>query len=256
MSDPITRPRLVAVLITCLAMIPGLAGAAEIHVAVASNFTHAMQDIVARYEKTSDNEVTLAFGSTGKHYSQIVNGAPFDAFFAADVKRPRKLESGGHIVKGSRFTYAQGRIVFWSKDTDAFDGGREALKGDGIQRLAIANPRLAPYGLAARQTLEALGEWQRLQPKVVMGENIAQTYHFVASGNAPVGFVALSQVIGPDGGVSGSHWVVPESLYEPIRQQAVILKDGLAVRDFIDFVHGPEAGAIIERYGYRRPAAE
>ncbi len=230
--------------------------AAEIRVAVASNFTNAMRDIVARYEAASDNEVVLAFGSTGKHYAQIVNGAPFDAFFAADVARPRRLEAEGHIVDGSRFTYARGRIVLWSAEARAFTDPEETLRSAGLSRLAVANPRLAPYGLAAKQTLTKLGLWRNLQGRIVMGENIGQTYQFVASGNAPLGFVALSQVRAPATGIAGSHWIVPESYHSPIRQQAVALADRPAVTDFLDFVRGEAAAGVIRGYGYAIPGHE
>ncbi|WP_435104820.1 molybdate ABC transporter substrate-binding protein [Arhodomonas sp. AD133] len=230
--------------------------AAEIRIAVASNFANAMRDIVARYEAASGNDVVLAFGSTGKHYAQIVNGAPFDAFFAADGARPRRLETEGYIVGGSRFTYARGRIVLWSADAHAFTDPKQALRRAGFSRLAVANPRLAPYGLAAKQTLTELGLWRDLQGRIVMGENIGQTYQFVASGNAPLGFVALSQVRTPAADVVGSHWVVPESYHSPIRQQAVALADRPAVADFLEFVRGEAAAGIIRGFGYAIPGGE
>lgn len=226
---------------------------AEIRVAVASNFTAPIREIAARFEKSSGCRVTLAFGSTGKHYAQIVNGAPFDVFFAADAERPRRLEVEGVAVAGSRFTYAVGRLALWSPAEGFVDPEGKVLAAGGYDHLAIANPRLAPYGAAAQEVLEALGLWEELQGRLVRGENISQAHQFVSSGSAALGFVALSQVRPPGEPAAGSCWLIPPSLYRPIEQQAVLLNDMPAARAFLDFVRGGEAREIIRSYGYDIP---
>ena len=228
----------------------GPAIADEVLVAVASNFTGAIKAVAERFEQQSGHDVVLSFGSTGKHYAQIRHGAPYHAFFAADVKRPQLLEEEGRIVPGSRFTYAFGKLVLWSPDAGAVDAGGGVLATGEFQRLAIANPRLAPYGTAARQVLEARGLWADLQPRLVRGENIGQAYQYVKSGAAELGFVAYSQVRTPGTEPSGSAWVVPEELYRPIEQQAVLLEDTPAARAFMDYVRSEEAAGIIQGYGY------
>jgi molybdate transport system substrate-binding protein len=243
-------PRAVALLLG-LVVVP--VAAEEIRVAVASNFANAIKEIAARFERQSGHRVTLVFGSTGKHYAQIHNGAPFDAFFAADVLRPERLEREGGAIRGSRFTYAFGRLVLWSPDSEQVDARGEVLSDSRFRHLAIANPRLAPYGRAARQVLENRGLWTRLRSRLVRGENIAQTFQFVHSGSAELGFVALSQIQQPERPLPGSHWNVPLSLYQPIEQQAVLLRDGTAAREFLAFTRGAEARAIIGAHGYGRP---
>jgi molybdate transport system substrate-binding protein len=227
--------------------------AGEIRVAVASNFAIPMQEISGKFEQESPHEVTLIPGSTGKHYAQIVNGAPFDVFFAADRERPALLEQDGHAVPGSRFTYALGRLVLWSPDATLVDDTGRVLDGHDFRRLAIANPRLAPYGRAAQQVLEALGLWQPLQARLVRGENIAQAFQFVASGNAELGFVALSQVVHSGATGQGSSWRIPVELHAPIEQQAVLLTDKPAASAFMDFVQSDRARAIIRSFGYETP---
>ena len=228
----------------------GPAVADEILVAVASNFTGAIKALAERFEQETGHDVVLSFGSTGKHYAQIRHGAPYHAFFAADVERPRLLEEEGRIVPGSRFTYAFGKLVLWSPDAGVVDAGGDVLAAGDFQRLAIANPRLAPYGTAAQQVLEARGLWADLQPRLVRGENIGQTYQYVKSGAAPLGFVAYSQIRTPDSEPSGSAWLVPEDLYSPIEQQAVLLKDTPAARAFMAFLRSGEAGRMIQDFGY------
>jgi len=190
-------------------------------------------------------------GSTGKLYAQIVNGAPFDVFLAADVERPARLEADGRAVPGCRFTYALGRLALWSRDATRVDDAGEVLRSAEFNRLAIANPRLAPYGRAAREALLALGLWEALQPRLVLGENIAQTHVFVYTGNADLGFVAWSQILA--GGAGGSHWLVPAALHEPVEQQAVALRDNGPVRAFVDFLRSPDARQIIREFGYDTP---
>lgn len=226
------------------------AAAGDIKAAVAANFADAMNELVPAFGEATGHTLVPVFGSTGKHYAQIVNGAPFDLFLAADVERPRRLEEEGLAVAGSRFTYAVGRLALWSREEELVDPAGEVLAQGGFHRLAIANPELAPYGLAAEEVLKALGHWDALQPRLVRGETIAQAYQYVSTGNAELGFVALSQLRRPDGPPGGSSWLVPRRLHRPIEQQAVLLRDSDAARAFLDFLRGGTGRAIIERYGY------
>lgn len=224
----------------------------ETQVAVAANFAAPVQKIAAEFEKQTGHKAVIATGATGKFYAQIVNGAPFEILLAADDETPARLEKEGHTVAGKRFTYAIGKLVLWSARPAVVDANAEVLKRGGFDHLSIANPKVAPYGAAAVETLKALGVHDALQGKLVMGENIAQTHQFVATGNALLGFVALSQVM-KDGKIEGSHWIVPERLYSPIRQGAVLLskgKDNKAASAFLDFLKGKTARDIILSYGY------
>jgi molybdate transport system substrate-binding protein len=229
------------------------ANADELRVAVASNFRLAMTATATRFEAISGHRVKLIPGSTGKHYAQIVNGAPFDAFFAADAERPRLLELDRRIVPGSRFTYGIGKLVLWSATGNLVDPDGAILRAGTFDHLAIANPELAPYGAAARQLLQALGLWESLAGKLVRGENIGQTFQFVVSGNAELGLVALAQLANPDQRFGGSAWEPPQALYDPIEQQAVLLNDSPAGRDFMAFMRSAEARALIRTYGYDVP---
>jgi molybdate transport system substrate-binding protein len=231
----------------------GQSTAEEIRVAVASNFTDAMRSLVKRFEAGTDHKVTPIFGSTGRHYAQVKNGAPFDAFFAADVRRPEHLEKEGLALPGSRFTYAVGKLVLWSPGNGYVDPQANVLERGEFHHLAIANPKFAPYGKAAREVLQALGLWGRLSGRLVRGENIGQTFQFVNSGNAELGFVAYSQVQRPHQLIEGSFWKVPQALYTPIQQQAVLLKDKEAARGFLLFVRSDEALKVIRDYGYDTP---
>ncbi|EXJ16575.1 molybdate ABC transporter substrate-binding protein [Imhoffiella purpurea] len=220
----------------------------EVKVAVAANFTAAMKEIAAAFEKSSGHTTQVSFGSSGKLYTQIVNGAPFEVFLSADQARPQKLVEEG--AASGEFTYAVGKLVLWSTDPELIGDGPEVLSGDKFEKLAIANPKTAPYGAAAVEVMKSLGLAERLQPKLVQGDNIAQTYQFVATKNAELGFVALAQTV-KDG--SGSSWTVPEDLYSPIRQDAVLLEKGegnAAAAALIEYLKGPEAQAVIEKYGY------
>ena len=233
------------------------AGADPITVAVASNFTATMQEISARFEVDSSHTVSISSASTGKLYAQITNGAPFDVLLAADVDRPRLLEASGHGVAGSRFTYAVGRLVLWSRDP-ALSGAdcRGQLENLGKKRVAIANSDTAPYGTAAKETLISLDLWERVQPQLVTGENIAQTLHFVSSGNASLGFIAATQSLDARLPEATCTWPVPPELHRPIEQQAIVLKRaaGNAVAsEFIAFLGGDAGRAIIERHGYALP---
>ncbi|HTH93775.1 MAG TPA: molybdate ABC transporter substrate-binding protein [Rhodocyclaceae bacterium] len=248
-----------ALLATLFSFCTALAYAGEVQLAVAANFAAPVQKIAAEYEKQTGNKAIIATGSTGKFYAQIVNGAPFDILLAADDETPARLEKEGQSVPGARFTYAIGKLVLWSAKPDFVDAKGDVLKKDNFQHIALANPKLAPYGLAATETLKALKLDQVLQSKIVMGDNIAQTHQFVATGNAELGFVALSQVIlysdllGHGIIPNGSAWIVPENLYSPIRQDAVLLnkgKDNKAAADFLTFLKSEAARKIILGYGY------
>ncbi|MDX1344918.1 MAG: molybdate ABC transporter substrate-binding protein, partial [Sedimenticolaceae bacterium] len=212
-----------------------------------------MRLLAERFEELSGHSVVLLPGSTGKHYAQIMQGAPFDALFAADAESPDLLEANGRIIPGSRFSYAIGRLVLWSPDPGLVNGDGILLESGAFRRLAIANPRLAPYGMAAQQVLEARDLWQPLQPKLVRGENIAQAFQFVASGNAELGFVALSQLIQTGNHGKGSSWQVPEQLHTPIEQQAVLLSDSIAALELMTFMKSDAAHAIIRGFGYGIP---
>jgi molybdate transport system substrate-binding protein len=226
------------------------AAADEIKVAVATNFVPAMDALVERFEQSSGHTVLVSSGSTGGHYAQIRNGAPFDAHFAADSDRPRLLEDEGVAVRGSRFRYAVGRIALWSSRVGYVDDAGAVLETGGFRHLAIANPELAPYGAAARDVLTARRLWDRLQPRLVTGQDIGQAYSFVRTGNAELGFVAWAQLKQPGGAIAGSYWLVPESLHRPIEQEAVLLRDTPAARQLLEFIKAPEAREIVRSFGY------
>lgn len=229
------------------------AQAADLSVAVAANFTAPMQKIAVDFEKKTGHKLALSFGSTGKFYAQIKNGAPFEVLFAADDETPARLEREGEGVAGTRLTYAIGKLVLWSKQPDLVDDKGEVLRTGSFERIALADPKLAPYGAAAMQALTSLGLVDTLRSKFVQGESIGQAYQFVATQNASLGFVALSQVY--DGGslTQGSAWIVPETLYEPIRQDALILakgKDSDAAAELLRYLQSDSAKAVIRSYGY------
>jgi len=243
--------RLSALFISCLAA--GSLQAGEVQVAVAANFTGPMQHIAAEFEKDSGHKAVLSFGATGKFYAQIVNGAPFEVFLAADDTTPAKLEKENNAVAGSRFTYAVGKLVLWSATPDFVDARGEVLKGGNFKHLSIANPKTAPYGAAAIETLQKLNALEALQPKFVQGENISQALQFISTGNAELGFVALSQVFKDGKITSGSAWIVPGNLHEPIHQDAAILakgKDNPVAGALLAYLKGDKARAIIKSFGY------
>lgn len=223
--------------------------AAQTYVAVAANFLDAAKEIAAAFEEKTGHEAVLSFGSSGQFYTQIRQDAPFQVFLSADDERPKKLVEDRLAVADSRFTYAIGKLVLWSKNPEVVEGA-ETLEKGAFAKLAIANPLAAPYGAAAVETMKSLGVYDTLRPKFVEGTDIAQAFQFVYTGNAELGFVALSQFSQDD---TGSRWVVPQDLYEPIRQDAVLLKTGAdkeAATAFLAFLKGPEARTIIERFGY------
>jgi molybdate transport system substrate-binding protein len=235
--------------LTALAAAAG-ARAAEVQVAVAANFADPVKEIAAGFERKTGAHVALSIGSSGQFFAQIAHGAPFEIFLSADAERPKQAEAQGFAVPGTRFTYAVGRLVLFSRTPGLVDAKGEVLRAGRFAKLAIADPAAAPYGLAAVQTLTRLGLYDRLKPRIVQGASIGQTYGFVDTGAADLGFVALSQVITV---TRGSRWLVPQSLYDPIDQDAVLLKPGEgdpAARAFLAYLKGPQAQAVIRRYGY------
>lgn len=225
----------------------------EVRVAVASNFVTALKTLAADFERSSGHKVKLSAGATGKFYAQIKGGAPFDLLLAADDATPQRLEAEGHAVAGSRFTYAIGKLVLWSALPGLVDAQAKVLHSGSFRHLAIASPKLAPYGVAAEQTLTRLGLLKALTPRLVQGESIGQTYSFVASGNAELGFVALSQLVDSNHISRGSAWVVPADLYPALRQDAVLLAPGrhnAAAQALLSFLKTPPSKTVIRSFGY------
>ena len=245
------------IIVSALAWMAAFPSAADtIQVAVASNFTQPMAHIAAAFQHDTGHQLLLSSGSSGKFYAQIASGAPFEVFLSADDEIPQRLEKEGLAVAGSRTTYAIGKLVLWSPRPGYVDSKGDVLRGGGFARLAIANPKTAPYGAAARELMERQGMWLALQPRLVQGESVAQAYQFVASGNAELGFVALSQVRDESGVSHGSLWLVPQALYTPIRQDAVLLNKGkgkAAAEHFLVYLRSPKAIAIIQAFGYGLP---
>ena len=246
--------------LTCLSLSVGMGGwacslahAEEVQVAVAANFVGAFQKISAGFTAATGHKVVSSSGSTGKFYMQIQQGAPFEVLLAADDETPAKIEADGLGVKGSHFTYAVGKLVLWSAKADGVDKDGEVLKKGQFTHLAVANPKLAPYGAAGMEALKALGLLASVQPKIVQGDNIAQAFQFVATGNAELGFVALAQVAAPDKPAGGSYWLVPASLYTPIRQDVVLLSKGAdnpAAKALMNYLRSDAAKEVIKAYGY------
>jgi len=229
------------------------AHAAEVSVAVAANFSAPMRKIAAAFEQDTGHRARVSYGSTGKFHAQIRNGAPFQVLLSADSETPARLEREGWVVAGTRFTYAIGQLVLWSRQPGRVDERGDVLRSGRFERLALADPKLAPYGAAALQVLDGLGLAASLAPKLVQGENIAQAYQFVATGNAELGFVALSQVFVGGRLTQGSAWKVPASLHAPIRQDAAVLNAGRgnpAATALVAYLRGDRARAIIRAFGY------
>lgn len=241
--------QLICSLLLTLTIMPAATRAAEVKVAVAANFTDPAREIARAFEKATGHKPILSFGATGQFYAQITQGAPFEVFLAADKATPAKAVAEGHAVKGTEFTYAVGKLVLFSKN-NGFVEGEATLRAARFDKLAMANPAVAPYGAAAVEAMRNLGVWNALQSKIVQGQNIAQTFQFVETGNAEVGFVALAQIATVEG---GSRWIVPAHLHSPILQDAVLLKAGegrATARAFLEFLKGTEAQALIEKFGY------
>ena len=241
------RKNLIITVLICSGLIVP-AQAADLRIAAAANFASTLKKLLVLYEQQSGYNTVVSTGSTSKLYTQIINGAPFDIFLAADSWRPQQLESSNLALRGSRVTYARGRLVLWSASEmlRSADGFPDI---NNIEYLAIANPRLAPYGLAAQQTLESLGLWNAAQPKLVRGQSVSQAFQFVASGNATVGFISASQL--PVG--SGSHWLVPQHLYQPMEHQLVVLNGRPAAAGFAAFLQSAAARKLIQENGYTAP---
>lgn len=239
-------------LVTCLWSLSVTAD--ELLVAAASNFSAPMAELAERFEAQTDHRVEVAYGSSGRLFAQISNGAPFQLFFSADQDKPARLLASGLAVPGSRVTYATGVLVLWSANESAVVPDASVLGQNAEVRIAIANPRVAPYGTAAMETIESLALSELVAGRLVLGENIAQAYQFIYSGNAPLGFVAKSQVFRDGRLHQGSAWEVPEDLHAPIRQDAVLLRSAeycLPCRQFLDFVQRPEQQALLAGWGYR-----
>ncbi len=239
-------------LLLCVLGMPLQVCADEVSVAVAANFTAPMQKISEEFEKSTGHKVVASYGATGQFYAQIKNGAPFEVLLAADDETPAKLVKEGLALGGSQFNYAIGKLVLWSAAEGIVDGGGEVLKKGRFNHIALANPKIAPYGFAAVEAMKSLGVYDGLQAKFVMAETITQAFQFVKSGNATLGFVALSQVL-KDGKIEGSYWMVPANLYQPIRQDAVVLEKGKgrpAVDAFMKYLRSEKAKMVIKSFGY------
>ena len=239
-------------LITLLGSV-GVSHAAEITIAVASNFRTTAEAIVGEFEVQTKHHVVIISGSTGKLYAQIMNRAPFHILLAADTKRPQLLINHGTAIEDTAFVYAVGQLTLWSPNPNQAIDGLNMLHQGGIRHIAIANPKTAPYGQAAYEVLRSEGLWASLQPRIVQGENIGQAFQFVSSGNADFGFVALSQILDPQNRQTGSHWAVPQGLYTPVEQAAVLLKYGQAyepAKAFLHFLREPFARQVIQQFGY------
>ena len=253
-----TKLKIFALLFVCQFFITTQSVANEIRIAVASNFYPTMKEVVKQFEieafdSSKASKIVLIPGSSGKHYAQIINGAPFDLFFSADKIRPVLLEQQRIFKNESRFTYALGKLALWSPIKGLVDSEGQILYDKDFRFLAIANPKIAPYGIATKETLVSMKLWQDMNEKLVRGENIAQAFQFISSGNAELGFISFSQLMNLNFSVRGSFWEVPQSLYNPIEQQAVLLTDSSLGRDFMLFVQTDKALNIISKFGYDLP---
>lgn len=232
--------------------------AGEVKIAVAANFAVPLGRISEAFSKETGHKLVVSSGATGKFYSQIREGAPFEILLSADQEHPKKLVAENLAVAGSQFTYAIGKLALWSSKDDFVDSKGEVLKSNSFKHLAIANPKLAPYGAAAQEVLENKGLWKSIKPKLVYGENIAQTHQFVSTGNAELGFVAFSQIQSAKG-IKGSYWLIPQTLYTPIKQDAVLLAKGRSnpvAKQFLEFLKSKTAKSIISEFGYDQMSAQ
>jgi molybdate transport system substrate-binding protein len=241
--------------LACLALLNAVSVRAdEALVAAAANFAGAVEAIGAEFTKETGHTLRITTGSTGKLYAQISEGAPFTILLSADAKTPAKLEQEGKAVAGTGFTYAVGRLTLWSPDAGKIGSDpKAALTAASTRHIAIANPDLAPYGVAAREALAAMGLWETIQPKIVMGENVGQAFSLVDTGAADMGFVATSALQMPGMATKGSRYDVPQEMFKPIRQDAILLKTGegnAAAKAFMDYLRGEKAKAIAQSFGY------
>lgn len=228
--------------------------AGQVNVAVAGNFFKPLKTLATQFESESGHHVAISVAATGKLYAQILHGAPFDLFLAADQKRPASLINKQLAIAGSQFTYAQGQLVLWSNNTQAVDKQGYCLFSPAIDYLAIANPKVAPYGEQSINVLKNLGAYAQLASKLVQGQNIGQTYQYLSSGSIEMGIIALSQVTDNGQITQGSYWLIPESLYQPIKQDAVLLKHGqhnAAALAFLHYLTTPAALQTIQSFGYK-----
>jgi len=240
----------------CLAFCCSMAQAEDVRVAVAANFAVPLKALAADFEKSSGHKLLLSAGASGKLYAQIKSGAPFDVFLSADDETPARLEQEGLAVAGSRFTYAIGKLALWSANPAMVDAQGRVLASGNFKHLALASPSLAPYGAAAVQTLKRLGQLDALKSRIVQGESIGQTYSFVATGNAELGFVALSQVFENGRIIKGSAWIVPTDLYQPLRQDTVLLlpgRDNAAAMALLTFLKTDASKTVLRSFGYETP---
>jgi len=240
----------------CLVFFWSTAQAEDVHVAVAANFAVPLKALAADFEKSTGHKLLLSAGASGKLYAQIKSGAPFDVFLSADDETPARLEKEGAAVAGSRFTYAIGKLALWSANPAMVDAQGRVLASGNFKHLALASPSLAPYGAAAVQTLKRLGLLEALKSRIVQGESIGQTYSFVATGNAELGFVALSQIFENGRIIKGSAWIVPTDLYQPLRQDAVLLlpgRDNAATKAFLTFLKTDASRTVLRSFGYETP---
>lgn len=248
---PIITVKAILTLLVLGSSIP--ASAEEIRVAVASNFRNTGRMLAEQFNAANSDQVVMIFGSSGKLYAQIKQGAPFDVFLSADAERPQKLETEGKAISGTRMTYAIGKLTLWSSKADLVDEQGAILEQGAFSKLAMANPRHAPYGAAARQVLEKLQLQDDLKGKIVLGGNIEQAFQYITSGNAELGFVARAQLAQSIWGSQGSRWDVPDSLYSPVEQQAVLIQDKPGARAFLAILSSPEARQLIQSHGYAVP---
>lgn len=236
-----------------VALTASRAHSAEVQVAVAANFTGPMEQIVPAFERSTGHKAVVAYGTVGKFYAQITNAAPFEVLISSDDETPNRLIADGLAIAKSRVTYAVGSLVLYSAKEGLVDDQGEILKQGAFSRLAIANPKVAVYGAAAVKVMNSQGVYTTLEPKIVLGENITQAYQFVATGNADLGFVALSQIYKDGISAKGSHWLVPKDLYPPLKQDAILLVRGEhneAAKSLLDFLHSEPAQEIIRSFGY------
>lgn len=250
---------MVALALMWLCLGPAASEAAEITIAAASDLNFAFKELVAEFEKTTGNHVKLSLGSSGNFFSQIQHGAPFDLYFSADIRFPQKLEQSGHAVPGSLYKYAVGRLVVWTPSGSTVDPekvGMEALLASSVRKIAIANPKHAPYGRAAVEAMKHFKVYDLVKEKLVLGENVSQAAQFVESGASDIGIVALSLALAPSMKAAGKYWEVPAEAHRPLEQGAVILKAAKApdaARAFLDFLKGETGREIMQRYGFRLP---